>query len=321
LDPIDRPAAPLRIAVSSCLLGERVRYDGGHKLEPYVSETLARHFVLVAVCPEVAIGMGVPRPPIRLVGSADHPRAIGVHDPAIDATDALSAYGHCMAETLRDVSGYVFKSRSPSCGLFDVPVFEGERIQASGRGLYAREITAHHPLMPAEEEQRLTDHARRESFVERVLAYRRWQDMIAVGVTAQRLLELHRAHKLALMAHDEVRYRALGRLAAESAQAPVAERAARYGAVFMETLEQAPTRKGHTNALMHALGFLKKRLGVDEKGALLEAIDAYRSGVQPWSTPAALLQHHFRAHPHPWIAEQTYLHPHPAEREARDAAV
>jgi uncharacterized protein YbbK (DUF523 family) len=167
--------APIRIGISSCLLGERVRYDGGHKRDAYIIETLGRHFEFVPICPEVAIGLGVPRKPIKLVGDPRSPRAVCVDDPTLDVTDKLSAYGARMARELDGISGYILKSRSPSCGMEGVEVFPSV---ATAAGLYARAFMDLQPLLPVEEEDRLADPALRENFIERVYDYRRRQDLV-----------------------------------------------------------------------------------------------------------------------------------------------
>jgi uncharacterized protein YbbK (DUF523 family) len=161
----------IRIAVSSCLLGQRVRYDGGHKRERYIVQRLARRFVLVPVCPEVAIGMGVPRPPIHLVGDPRSPRAVGVDDPSLDVTRKLERYGRRQTRALAGVSGYIFKARSPSCGLEGVKVYGRRGGVRPGRGVYARAFLARHPKLPAIEEDALRDRKRRAQFIEQVLAY------------------------------------------------------------------------------------------------------------------------------------------------------
>jgi len=308
----------VRVGISACLLGERVRYDGNHKHDAYITGTLAKVFEFVAVCPEVAIGMGVPRPPIRLVGEAAEPRAVGVADPDLDVTAALSAYGRRMAVKLDDISGYIFKAKSPSCGLLRVKVYQSGAASLRGVGLYAREIAQRQPLLPAEEEGRLGDPILRENFIARVFAYRRWQELLASGFSVGKLVEFHAAHKLVLMSHGTVYYRALGRLVADAKAHRPASLCERYGAEFMAALQHPATRKRHTNVLQHLLGYLKKHLDHGDKAELLELIDAYRLGLLPLIVPITLLKHHFRRSPDPYIDKQVYLHPHPAELMLRN---
>ena len=310
----------IRIGVSACLVGDKVRYDGQDKRNAYLTDTLARVLELVPVCPEVAIGMGVPRPPIRLVGDPQAPRALGVDDPSLDVSASLTAYGRRMAMTLDDISGYIFKARSPSCGPWRVQVYSDDTSAAEGVGLYAREVMTQMPLMPVEEEDRLADPALRDNFLERVFAYRRWRQWQASGIDAAALIQFHRAHKLQLMAHGAVYYRALGRLVAEAGPQDIAGLAHRYGEAFMAALQHPATRKRHANVLQHLMGYLKRQLDREDKTELLDLIDAYRLGQIPLVAPLTLLKHHFRRFPRPYIAEQTYLHPHPTELTLRSGA-
>ena len=312
--PIDK----IRIGVSSCLVGERVRYDGGDKRDPFIADTLGAVFELVPVCPEVAIGMGVPRPPIRLVGDPQRPRALGVDDADLDVTAPLTAFGRRMAVELDDIGGYIFKSRSPSCGPARVKVYaSGKAARAQGVGLYAREIMNRQPLLPVEEEARLVEPLWRDNFIERVFAYRRWQDLLASGFTAAGLMEVHARHKLILMAHGAAYYRTLGRLAAEGKGLRPARLCEEYGIGFMAALGHPATRKRHANVLQHLMGYLKKQLDPDGKAELLELIDAYRLGVLPLIAPQTLLRHHFRRFPHPYVEKQFYLYPDSLELQLR----
>ena len=262
--------------------------------------------------------MGVPRPPIQLVGEAAQPRAIGVGDPALDVTAALTAYGRRMAVELDDISGYIFKAKSPSCGLLRVKVYQSGAASPRGVGLYAREIAQRQPLLPAEEEGRLGDPVLRENFIARVFAYRRWQELLASGFSVGKLVEFHAAHKLVLMSHSTVYYRALGRLVADAKAHRPAALCERYGAEFMAALQHPATRKRHTNVLQHLMGYLKKHLDHGDKVELLELIDAYRLGRVPLIVPITLLKHHFRRFPDPYIDKQLYLRPHPAELMLRN---
>lgn len=312
------PAPKIRLGISACLVGERVRYDGNHKHDAYITGTLGLAFELVAVCPEVAIGMGVPRPPIRLVGDVAQPRAVGVADPTLDVSAALTSYGRRIAAELDDISGYIFKAKSPSCGLQRVKVYGGGAPAAQGVGLYAREIVTRRPLLPVEEEGRLGDPVLRENFIARVFAYRRWQELLASGFSVGKLVEFHAAHKLLLMSHGTVYYRALGRLVADACAHRPAALAERYGAEFMAALKHPATRKRHTNVLQHLMGYLKRRLDAADKAELAALIDDYRRGLVPLIVPITLLKHHFRRLPDPYVERQLYLNPHPAELMLRN---
>jgi uncharacterized protein YbgA (DUF1722 family)/uncharacterized protein YbbK (DUF523 family) len=304
----------IRLGISSCLLGQKVRFDGNHKLDSYLTETLGQYFEWIPVCPEVAIGLGVPRPPIRLVGSPEAPRAIGVKDNSLDVTDKLAAYGRQQARRLDDLSGYVFKSKSPSCGIERVKIYQHSGIPAKkGRGIYAAAFLAGQPWLPVEEEGRLSNPRWRENFIERVFAYRRWQDLVARGLTASRLVDFHTRHKLALMAHDVESSSALGRFVAQAGRRPSKELGHDYIDRFMAAMRRPATPARHANVLMHLMGYLKKELDALDKAELLELIHAYRRGVLPLASPLTRLKHHFRHYPDPYIARQTYLHPDPRE--------
>jgi uncharacterized protein YbgA (DUF1722 family)/uncharacterized protein YbbK (DUF523 family) len=312
----------IRVAVSSCLVGERVRYDGDHKRDAFIAETLNEAFELVPICPETAIGMGVPRPPIRLVGDPASPRALGVDDPDLDATAALASFGRRMARELDDIDAYIFKSRSPSCGAARVKVYgAGMTPRAQGVGLYAREIMARQPLLPVADEEQLADPAARDNFIERVFAHRRWRRLLISGFTPAKLTEFHSIHKLSLMAHGTVYCRALGRLLAQANTRRHRQLCEQYGAGFMDALKHPATRKRHANALQHLMGYLKKHLDGADKAELMETIDAYRLGQIPLLAPLTLLKQHFRRFPHPYVQKQVYLNPDPAESLLRNLSM
>lgn len=320
-----QPPGPVRVGVSACLLGEAVRYDGRHKRDAYIVGTLGACFQLVPVCPEVAVGLGVPRQPVRLVavpgaGPDAPPRALGVKDPALDPSDALRDYGRRMAAELGPISGYLLKSGSPSCGMARVKVYgpRGGAPARRGVGLYAGALMVARPNLPVEEEGRLGDPVLRENFIARVYAYHRWQALLAAGFTPGRLVTFHDRHKLTLMAHGAEPARRLGRLVAQAGRRPPAALAAEYEAAFMALLRRKATRRTHTNVLHHLMGYLKRVLEPEDKAELLEVVEAYRTGQVPLIVPVTLLRHHFRRHPHPYVAGQTYLEPHPRELMLRN---
>ncbi len=307
-------APKIRLGISSCLLGQKVRFDGNHKHDSFITGTLGQFFEWVPVCPEVAIGLGVPRPPIRLVGSPSAPRAVGVKNPNIDVTDSLAAYGKKQTRVLGGISGYIFKSKSPSCGLERVKVYHAAGAPAAnGRGIYADAFLAAQPWLPAEEEGRLGNPRLRENFIERVFVYRRWQEFVARGLSASRLAEFHAHHRLALMAHDVEAYRALGRLVAQAGGRNLKVLAHDYLTRLMEALKRPATPARHANVMMHLMGYLKMQLDADDKAELLETIHACRRRKMPFAVPLTLLRHYFRHFPDPTIMHQTYLHPDPRE--------
>lgn len=309
----DEQQRVIRIGISSCLLGERVRYDGNHKHDHYISGTLGRIFDFVPYCPEVAIGLGVPREPIRLEGDPRAPHAIGVRDKSNDATIALKEYGRKVVNNSQEISGFILKNGSPSCGMEGIKVYQPGSAPRQGRGIFASAIMDGLPLVPVEEEGRLGDPALRENFLERVFAYHRWQQLHRTPLTAHKLVEFHTRHKLILMAHSIEAYRTLGRLVAEAGQKPLEELGVAYINGFMSALKHHATIKRHTNVLQHLMGYLKKQLDSADKTELLEIIEQYRLGKLPLMAPVTLLRHHFRRHPHPYVSGQLYLEPPPEE--------
>ena len=304
----------IRIGVSSCLLGARVRYDGGHKRDAYITGTLSKYFDFVPVCPEVAIGLGTPRPPIRLVRSGRAIRVTGIADPSRDMTGALRACARSTAACLAGISGYLFKSGSPSCGMRRVKVYDPEGTAAGhGAGAYADAFMAARPLLPCEEEGRLGDPARRENFIERVFVFRRWQRMVQGGLTPAKLVAFHRDHKLLVLSHNCSACRRMGRLVAQAGTRDVEALAGEYARELMAALARLATRGGHCNALEHLFGFVSRRLEAADRAEMVEVLAGYRAGALPLVAPVTLLKHHFRRHPHPCAARQVYLNPHPEE--------
>ncbi len=301
------------IGISSCLIGENVRFDGGHKRDSYIVGTLSEYFEFRPFCPEVAIGMPIPRPTIHLVKINDAIRCVGIKDPSNDVTDALHAYADKVKQQHTDLCGYILKKDSPSCGMTRVKVY-GEinhPPQRDGVGIYARQLLQNNPLLPVEEEGRLGDPGLRENFIQRVYVMYRWQQLVAEGLTAQRLTHFHACHKLIIMSHAD--YRPLGHLLTNIGKDNVESVAAEYIALLMETLKTVPERKNHVNVLQHIQGYLKKDLDKDDKAELSEIIERYRNGEVPLIVPLTLLKHHFRKSPDPYIDNSYYLSPYPQQ--------
>lgn len=299
---------PLRIGVSACLLGQEVRYDAGHKREPFVAEVLPRYVELVPVCPEVAIGLGVPREPIRLQGTAEAPRAIGVLTRDLDVTDRLRDYGRQTVERLADISGYILKSKSPSCGLRRVKLVGHDgRLRRVGTGIFAAELERALPLLPMVEEGDLSEPALRENFMERVYGYRRWQDLRHQGVTPERLARFHAAHELIVLSHSRAALGRLQRLLADPGDRPIDVLAQEYGKAFMEALARPASRRGHAAVLERLFRTLRRVLDGDDRAELRELIEAYRNGQLPRIVPLTMLRHHLRRHHSPELDRQLYL--------------
>lgn len=318
-----QPASPSRpqLAISACLLGEPVRYNGGHKASRLCLDVLSSHFDFIPVCPEVAIGLGVPRPTLRLVGDREDPRALILREGGRDASDALRDFGRKQAGLLQDICGYIFMQQSPSCGLQRVKLyrFDGQLRPPGVRGLYAEAFCAARPELPVEEEGRLNDPVIRENFLTRVFAYTAWQKLCENGLTRHAVIGFHSRYKYQLMAHNPRQYSALGQRLAKIGEQPLEDFAPDYFRDFMQALGACATRGTHSNVLQHLAGYLKHDLPTTEKAEMQRLIDQYREGVIPLVVPLTLLKHHFRRHPHPYIDAQAYLQPHPEDLSLRNA--
>lgn len=311
----------IKVGVSSCLLGAEVRFDGGHKRDAYINSTLSEYFDFVPVCPEVAIGMSIPRPPIRLVQSGDEIRVVGVRNPEDDYTDKLRAYGIRMAKRLTDLSGYIFKRGSPSCGMERVKVYSGQGMPVkSSAGAYAAEFMRTQPLLPCEEEGRLGDPMLRENFIERVFVFKRWQNLMRTGVTPGGLVDFHTQHKFLVLAHNQAAYRRMGRLVAQagSRDMDIEALAEQYVIELMDALKRRASRKQHVNVLQHLMGYVSDFLDADDRAEMVDIIEQYRQGLVPLIVPITLLKHHLRRHPNDYVARQVYLTPHPKELMLRN---
>lgn len=315
-----REIEKIPIAVSSCLLGQEVRYDGSHKHNGYITQTLGTYFEFTAFCPEVAIGLGIPRPPIQLVQIDNEIRVRGTRDPQLDVTDRLQVYARSVVPALETYCGYIFKKSSPSCGMERVKVYHrnGNPV-TNGRGAYADVIMGALPELPVEEEGRLMDPVLRENFIERVFVYYRWQQLKREGITAASLVQFHTEHKFTLLAHDESVYRELGRLIADAGKANLEILAQGYIRSLMQALARPATRKTHTNVLMHIMGYVKSSLDAEDKQELLDILEKYRLGQVPLIVPITLLRHYLRRYPDEYIQQQVYLNPHPEELMLRNS--
>jgi uncharacterized protein YbgA (DUF1722 family)/uncharacterized protein YbbK (DUF523 family) len=314
------PVKP-KIAISACLMGLDVRFNGGHKESRLCSRTLTDYFDFIPVCPEVAIGLGVPRQPIRLVSGADQPEAVGTLDHNLNVTQPLANYGRDMAAQLGDICGYIFMQNSPSCGLERVKVYHtnGTRADSGGRGIYARAFCLLHPDLPVEEDGRLNDPVLRENFLTRVFAYSAWQQLRQEGLTRRGLTDFHSRYKYLLMAHNPVQYKALGHLLGNMGKNDPQELGPRYFSEMMAALKKCATRRTHTNVLQHISGYLKQAISREDKQEVQQLISQYHQGIVPLVVPLTLLKHHFRQHPDPYIAQQVYLQPHPENLSLRNA--
>lgn len=301
------------IGISSCLVGEKVRFDGGHKQNRYILDTLGKYFHFRPFCPEMAIGLGVPRETIRLVDNDGVTEAVGNKTPQLNVTRPLIQIAEDQAHWHRQIFGYVVKKDSPSCGMERVRVYNGELPKRNGVGLYTATLMRNFPTLPVEEEGRLGDPVLRESFIKRVFINRRWHELEEAGLDWASLTDFHARHKLILYSHDQGRGRQLGRELAASHREPIETYAPRYLESLMQILRIYAKRSNHVNVLEHIRGYLKQDLDKSDKQELTDSIENYRRGLLPLIVPITLLRHHFRRNPNPYIERSYYLQPHPDE--------
>jgi uncharacterized protein YbgA (DUF1722 family)/uncharacterized protein YbbK (DUF523 family) len=314
---------PIRIGVSSCLLGEQVRFDGGHKRSDFLTETLGRFVEFVPVCPELEIGLGVPRESIRLVRDGDHADAIRLvgNKTGLDHTDKMNAYAerHTAALGREELSGYVLKKDSPSCGMERVRVYGPSGMATrDGTGLFASALVHRYPSLPIEEEGRLNDPHLRENFVERVFAYRRLRSFFSARWTLGGLVKFHTVHKLVLMAHSPKAYSELGRFVANAKHLPRDQARDEYRLAFMNALKKLATTARHTNVQHHMLGYLRDHLDATARAELVLQVDDYRRGLVPLVVPITLFRHYVREFDVTYLRGQVYLEPHPKELMLRN---
>lgn len=307
----------IKVGISACLLGAPVRYDGGHKRSVFCERELAEHFDFHPVCPEMAIGLGAPRPTIRLVRRDGQLRA-EASNGAFDVTDQLIAFSEQKVRELHFISGYILCAKSPSCGMERVKVYGGAQGAAKeGVGLYARALMEAHPLLPVEEEGRLNDPILRENFVLRVFAYHDWQQLMGGGLSAARLIAFHSRYKHLVLSHAPEAYRVLGRLLGSLKERALAAVADEYIRGLMAALTRRANRKGHSNVLQHLQGYFKRRLTAGQRQELAETIHKYRVGLLPLLVPLTLIRHYLREHPNSYLEQQVYLTPHPETLKLR----
>jgi len=309
----------IKVGVSSCLLGEKVRYDGGHKHDHYITDTLGRFFNFVPVCPEVGCGLPIPREAMRLEGNLETPRLL-TNKSRIDLTEQMLEFCRRVVEELEieDLCGFIFKKDSPSSGLFRVKVYNNGVPAKTGRGLFADAVVRHFPLLPVEEEGRLYDMNIRENFIERIFAFRRWKDFLLGKGDMGELVEFHSAHKLQLMAHSPKIYREMGKLVAEGKSMGHTQLLDRYQVLFMGALALHATSKKNTDVLMHIMGYFKQELSREEKAELLEIISQYHDSLIPLIVPITLLRHYVNKYDQQYLKKQFYLNPHPLELMLRN---
>jgi uncharacterized protein YbgA (DUF1722 family)/uncharacterized protein YbbK (DUF523 family) len=316
MDPDGSMITPVRIGISSCLLGQHVRFDGGHKRDAFLVEVFGSYVEWVPVCPEVEMGLGVPRDTMRLEWHAGEVRMITPKTGA-DHTEGMWTFAEQRLAALVEerLCGYILKKDSPSCGMERVRVYASQGSpNRAGQGLFAAALMKHFPHLPVEEEGRLNDPRLRENFISRVFAYQRWGQLAESRITRAGLTDFHAQHKFLLVAHSQVGTQRLGRLLAHPERFTDEKAlAAAYLEGFTEVMRRVPTRRGHTNVLQHLAGYVSKPLDADEREELSEMIDRYRRGLLPLIVPVTLIRHYVRKFRVPYLLDQVYLSPHPHE--------
>ncbi|WP_028313463.1 YbgA family protein [Desulfatibacillum aliphaticivorans] len=310
----------IKMGIARCLMGEKVRYDGGHKHDRYITQTLGNYFDFVPVCPEMECGMPVPRESMRLEGDPAAPRLM-THKTRRDLTPMMQEWGVEKLKELEkeDLCGYIFKTRSPSSGMERIAVYgEDKTVRKNGVGIWARMFKDHFPLLPVEDEGRLHDPGLRENFITRVFVMKRWRDMIAGGYDAGKLVDFHTRHKLLILAHSQQHYRQMGPMVAKIREQKPEDFFPAYLEILTQALALKTTPAKNINVLQHMMGYFKKQLSPDEKQELLELMYQYRQGAVPLIVPITLIKHFVRKYDQPYLKEQLYLYPHPLELGLRN---
>lgn len=310
----------IRLGISSCLLGEKVRYDGGHKLDRFLKDVLGEFVEYVPVCPEVEAGFDTPREALRLIGNPASPRLVTTRTN-VDHTDLMTSWARRRVDELdnENLCGFIFKSKSPSSGMERVKVYGAKGMpKKEGVGLFARAFMDRFPHLPVEEEGRLNDARLRENFIERIFALARWKELVAERKTRGNLVKFHTRQKLLILAHSPKHYTLLGRLVARAKQTPPSQLYQEYQILLLDGMKLIATVRKHVNVLHHCMGYFKKVISADEKRELLDHIDAYRLGHVPLIVPVTLINHYVRKYDQPYLTEQYYLNPHPKELKLRN---
>ena len=309
----------LKVGISQCLLGDKVRYDGGHRNNRFCTTKLTKLFDFVPLCPEIGIGLPVPRKTIRLIGDVSLPKAVLSSDNSRDFTQALAGFADQNNQKLKQLSGYILCKGSPSCGMERVKVYNNKgQPEAKAMGIFSARVKQLFPLLPMEEDGRLNDPLLRDSFIKRVYIYEQWQKLNRGNkLSVNDLLKFHTKHKMTLLAHCQKTYRKLGPLVASARPHNLPDIASRYIKKLLEGLQKTATRANNTNVLMHLQGHLKKLLGRNDKAELMQCIIDYNQGIQPIMSPITLLKHHFRNNPNSYIQALSFFDPYPKELAIR----
>lgn len=306
----------IRLGISSCLLGAQVRYDGGHQLDRFLRDLLGEYVEYVPVCPEVEVGLPIPRETLRLVEDEQQQVRLVFSRSGEDITERMEAWARKRVKDLEkeQLDGFVFKAKSPSSGMERVKLYDRNGVpRKTGVGVFARHFMEHFPLLPVEEDGRLHDPRLRENFITAIFVLKRWRQMLDAGFSLGRLVDFHTRHKLLIMAHSQQHYRRMGKLVAAGREHPAAELQQIYLAELAAALRLRTTVKKHVNVMQHVLGYFKRQLAADEKQEMLELVEDFRQGLVPLIVPLTLLNHFVRKYDQSYLRQQYYLNPHPKE--------
>lgn len=312
----------IKVGISACLLGQKVRYDGGHKHDRYLTDTLGLYFEFIPVCPESECGLGIPREPMRLVGPGESPRLVTIHSK-IDHTQRMQAWAQQKLDQLEteNLCGFIFKKDSPSSGMTRVKVYnEKGMAEKKGVGVFAKVFMERFPRIPTEDEGRLHDPVLRENFIERIFVLNQWRALLAEPRKLGKLVAFHTDHKLQILAHNPEIYRTMGKLIAIGKEKEGKSLWDEYEDLLMTALGQKATLAKHRNVLQHIMGYFKKMLTADEKKELIEVITQYAEGTLPLIVPITLMKHYTGKYKVSYLAGQTYLAPHPLDLKLRNHA-
>jgi len=310
----------IKLGISACLLGENVRYDGGYKLDRFLTDTLGQYVEYVPVCPEVECGLSVPRESMHLAGDPDSPRLVTIRTKQ-DMTDRMIQWARKRISELEkeDLCGFIFKSDSPSSGMERIKVYNEKGMPVKkGVGIFAGIFMDHFTLLPVEEEGRLHDPKLRDNFIERIFALKRWREALERKESRGNVVDFHTRHKLLILSHSPKYYQTMGKLVAKAKDLPLKELYQKYQTLLMESLYLKTSPKKNANVLQHMMGYFREQLSADEKKELLEVIEVYRKGYIPLIVPITLINHYVRKYAQLYLKQQVYLNSHPLELQLRN---
>lgn len=304
-------AKKIPVGISSCLIGEEVRYNGGHKRSKFCLNHLSKVFEYHPFCPEVAIGLGVPREPIRMVDEGGVTKVVGTVNRDLDVTEKLIDYGREVSRYSAGLSGYILMKNSPSCGLVSAKIYRNDHpLPGKHAGIFARTLAQENPVLPLEEEGRLNDPRLRENFIARVFAYDDWKNSIGDKPTPKKLVDFHSRYKFLVLSHAQTSYRHLGQMVAKAGSEDINVLADEYLKDFMAAIKKVASRRGHANTMYHLLGYLKEQVPGEIRQELAKSIEDYRQEIVNLSVPMALLNHYLKLYGTDYVKSQAYLEPH-----------